>query len=187
MDDGSQAWVDAALEEMAHGLDQVRVEVIAQRLGVTKGGFYRRFKDRRALLDAMLEKWASGRIAAIEQQTRLVDSGPADRLRSLLDLFAARLNTQGLAIELAIREWARSDALAAAAVLRVDGARLAHVAELFEQLGLPPEVARTRGVLFYAFVFGQSSLVLAPTVEARTALIRSCGDLLIVSPGEAAA
>ena len=33
-------------------------------LGVTKGGFYRRFKDRRALLDALLETWSAGRIAA---------------------------------------------------------------------------------------------------------------------------
>ena len=35
------------------GVEGVRVEVLAKNLGVTKGGFYRRFRDRAALLDAM--------------------------------------------------------------------------------------------------------------------------------------
>ena len=58
-------WVEAALAELAQGgIERVRVEVLAKALGVTKGGFYRRFKDRRALLDALLETWTRGRIAA---------------------------------------------------------------------------------------------------------------------------
>jgi AcrR family transcriptional regulator len=63
-EDLSQDWVAAGLAEMARGggIDNVRVEVLAERLGVTKGGFYRRFKDRRALLDSMLETWRDGRI-----------------------------------------------------------------------------------------------------------------------------
>ena len=48
-------WVAAGFAELAHsGVDGVRVEVLAKNLGVTKGGFYRRFKDRAALLDAMI-------------------------------------------------------------------------------------------------------------------------------------
>src|SRR5215469_5269796 len=43
------------------GVDAIRAEVLAERLGVTKGGFYRRFKDRQALLNAILESWADGR------------------------------------------------------------------------------------------------------------------------------
>ena len=36
------------------------MEVLAKNLGVTKGGFYRRFRDRAALLEAMLQNWSSG-------------------------------------------------------------------------------------------------------------------------------
>ena len=65
-ENASQDWVTAGLAELAiGGIDGVRVEVLAERLGVTKGGFYRRFKDRRTLLDAMLETWRDGRVAAI--------------------------------------------------------------------------------------------------------------------------
>ena len=42
----------------------MRVEVLANSLGVTKGGFYRRFKDRAALLEGLLQTWSAGRIAA---------------------------------------------------------------------------------------------------------------------------
>ena len=73
-------WVETGLAELGRaGIEGVRVEVLAVRLGVTKGGFYRRFKDRRALLDAMLEKWADGRIDAIEQQTALNGETPGGR------------------------------------------------------------------------------------------------------------
>src|SRR5215469_2914304 len=43
-EEASQDWVAAALAELARGrgIDNVRVEVLAERLGVTKGGFYRR-------------------------------------------------------------------------------------------------------------------------------------------------
>ena len=70
-EDASQDWVTAGLAELAKGgIDGVRVEVLAERLGVTKGGFYRRFRDRRALLNAMLETWRDGRIVSIERQAR---------------------------------------------------------------------------------------------------------------------
>ena len=35
----------------------MRVEALAARLGVSKGGFYWHFADRRALLDEMLDTW----------------------------------------------------------------------------------------------------------------------------------
>ena len=45
------AWVDAALQALAAGgPDAVRVEALAVRLGVSKGGFYWHFTDRQALL-----------------------------------------------------------------------------------------------------------------------------------------
>jgi AcrR family transcriptional regulator len=43
---GRDSWIEAGLKELGcGGVEAVRVEVVAQRLGVTKGGFYRRFKD----------------------------------------------------------------------------------------------------------------------------------------------
>src|SRR5260370_34486779 len=51
-------WIKAGLRALAAGgPDAVRVEALAQALGVTKGGFYGHFADRDALLDEMLDTW----------------------------------------------------------------------------------------------------------------------------------
>ena len=178
--EGSQDWVAAGLETLAEGgIDGVRVEVVAQRLGVTKGGFYRRYRDRRALLDAMLETWIAGRMDAIERQTRLGDETADRRIRGLIRLFDERMNPQGLSIELAVRQWARSDAAAAAAVAKVDAVRLERVAALYEQLGFAKGEAEARGVILYAFVFGQGLLLQAVSPARREALFEACAETLL--------
>src|SRR5436309_9938104 len=104
----SASWIEAGFKELARsGVDGVRVEVLAKNLGVTKGGFYRRFRDRAALLDGMLQHWSARRIAAIEKQTSLDGATARERLRALIALYSERMNTGGMAVELAIRQWAR--------------------------------------------------------------------------------
>jgi AcrR family transcriptional regulator len=176
---GSDTWIDTALREIGRsGIEGVRVEILAKRLGITKGGFYRRFEDRRALLDAMLETWKRGRIAAVEKHTTLVGGDARERLKSVITLYSERLNPEGMAIELAIRQWARSDAGAAAAVSAVDAARLSHVAELYKRLGFATEDAQARAVLFYSFIFGQGLLFPEQGPRKRASLIGACADIL---------
>jgi AcrR family transcriptional regulator len=182
--DRTVRWVAAGIAALAEGgVDRVRVEVLAERLGVTKGGFYRRFRDRRALLDAILDAWSEGRIAAIDRQTALGEASPDQRLRAVVKLFSERISAQGMAIELAIRQWARSDRAAAAAVARVDDRRLKNVAELYRRMGLTPQDAQARAVLLYAFIFGQSLLVLEQTPRKKAALIAACTGVLVQERG----
>jgi AcrR family transcriptional regulator len=173
-------WIAAGLAEMARGgIDGVRVEVLAKNLGVTKGGFYRRFKDRAALIDGILSSWSVGRIASIEQQTSLDGATARDRLTAVIRLYAERMNTEGMAVELAIRQWARSDEAAAAAVAGVDAARLKNVAHLYRATGMSPEDADAQAFLFYCFIFGQSLLFLERGPRKRTQLIAKAAEKLV--------
>jgi AcrR family transcriptional regulator len=92
----TQAWIEAGLKELASGgVGGVRVEVLAQRLGVTKGGFYRRFKDRRALLNAVLDEWGRGRISAINRlREQSEGQAPSERLSSVARHYTERLSVQ---------------------------------------------------------------------------------------------
>jgi AcrR family transcriptional regulator len=181
MTDGKgDGWIEAGFKEIARsGVDGVRVEVLAKNLGVTKGGFYRRFRDRAALLEAMLQNWSAGRIAAIEQQTSLDGATARDRLRALIRLYSERMNTEGMAVELAIRQWARSDEAAAAAAASVDAARLKNVGQLYRATGLPPEAADAQAFLFYCFIFGQSLLFLERGPRKRAQLIAQSAEKLL--------
>src|ERR1700733_844997 len=179
-DDKGDAWIEAGFRQLARaGVEGVRVEVLAKHLGVTKGGFYRRCEDRAALLEGMLQRWSAGRIAAIEQQTSLDGETARDRLRTLIRLYSERMNTEGMAVELAIRQWARSDQAAATAVARVDAARLKNVGQLYRATGAPPEQADAQAFLFYCFIFGQSLLFLERGPRKRAQLIAMSAEKLL--------
>jgi AcrR family transcriptional regulator len=176
----SDVWIAAGFSEIARsGVEGVRVEVLAKSLGVTKGGFYRRFKDRAALLAGMLQSWSEGRIAAIEQHAALDGTSARERLKSLIHLYSERMNTEGMAIELAIRQWARSDADAADAVGRVDAARLKNVGRLYRAAGLEADDADAQAFLFYCFVFGQGLVFLDRAQRRRAQLIAKSAEKLL--------
>src|ERR1700749_3437858 len=171
-DERAAIWIKAGFAELAKtGIEGVRVEVLAKNLGVTKGGFYRRFRDRAALLSDMLQEWSEGRIAAIEQQASLEGGDARERLKGLIRLYSERMNTEGMAIELAIRQWARSDEAAASAVAGVDAARLKNVGQLYRATGVAAEAADAQAFLFYCFIFGQSLLFLERGPRKRAPLL----------------
>lgn len=173
-------WIDAGLSELGRsGIEGVRVEVLAENLGITKGGFYRRFKDRQALLDAMLEKWTHARIAAVQEHGLRGGENPRDRIATIVKIYTGRINPKGMEIELAIRQWARSDSAAATAVLKVDAARLKVPEKIYKEMGLPPKKARAHAVLLYSFVFGQSLILLEQTPAGRAKLTGACAEILM--------
>jgi len=127
----------------------------------------------------MLRDWSSGRIAAIEQQASLEGETARERLKGLTRLYSERMNTEGMAIELAIRQWARSDEAASAAVASVDAARLKNVALLYRATGLSSEEADAQAFLFYCFIFGQSLLFLERSPRKRAQLIARSAEKLL--------
>jgi AcrR family transcriptional regulator len=151
-------WIDCALDIMVEqSIEQVRVEPLAEKLGVTKGSFYWHFKDRDALLSAILAHWADRSTLAI---IRRVDGGsedPAERIWQLMMVpFASERSSRGAEIELAIRAWARRSELARAAIDQVDRQRLGYLGKLFEQAGFSGEDAAQRAFAAYAALHASS-------------------------------
>ena len=154
-----QAWIDAATTTLAeYGVAGVRVEALAKTLGVTKGSFYWHFRDRQALLEAVLDNWKQGRIGDIVKQTRCEPGHEREQLDHVMAVYSASRNRKGIRIELAIRDWARRDPAAARIVEEVDSWRLRCARELFLACGVPMHEASTRSVLLYAYVFGVSMM-----------------------------
>lgn len=152
-----QQWIDAATEILAAGsVDGIRVEVLAKSLGVTKGSFYWHFRDRNDLLARLLAHWRDGRIADITRHAASPPGRERDQALKLIELYSANRSRKGIAIELAIRGWARKDQNAARAVEEVDVVRLDLAGRLLAASGFPEPEARARSLLLYAYVFGQS-------------------------------
>jgi AcrR family transcriptional regulator len=150
-----EAWIKGAIAILAeHGAESLRVEVLAKRLGVTKGSFYWHFKDRRDLLEAVLDSWKEGRIRDIRKQTQAEPGGEVAALLHTIDVYASARNRKGVSIEAAVRGWARRDPQAVAVVEEVDAERLACACRLFLACGIAEEEAQARSVMLYAYVLG---------------------------------
>ena len=124
------SWIEEGLRVLGvGGPDAVRIEKLAQALGVTKGGFYWHFDDRHALLDEMLDAWE--RVVIDEVIERLEGEG-GDARAKLRRLFALALSGRDLLkIELAIRDWARRDKAVAKRLRRIDNRRMEYMRSLF--------------------------------------------------------
>jgi AcrR family transcriptional regulator len=161
-------WTQAALTILArNGIEAVRIERLAKMLGVTKGSFYWHFKDRPALLDAMLSSWRQRATLAIIDRLERSDSPPAERLRELLKLMrntprAAR----GADIEAAIRLWGRSDPRVASVVQEIDRLRLGHVKSLVESAHDGRQDTMARAALIYAYFLAEGWI--GNTLDAQT-------------------
>ena len=134
------------------------VEVLARDLGVTKGSFYWHFRDRPALLAALIAHWEGQASAPLIARLRAIAGGPRARLRALMATVAAE---GGGSLDPAMRAWAMIDDDARAALERVDEARLAFIASEFQALGFAAAAARVRARLFYLHLLGEHALALA--------------------------
>lgn len=149
-----QAWIDAGLQELGNGgLEAVRIEVLAGSLGVSKGGFYGQFGDRNELLEAMLDAWAA---AVVDQVIEEVEDRGGDASAKLERLFEiARFGSgERLKIELAIRDWARRDAMAAERLRRVDERRMEYMRSLFGELCRDDGEVEARCLLAFSLFIG---------------------------------
>jgi AcrR family transcriptional regulator len=163
-----ERWIQAATEVLVdHGIDSVRVDVLAQQLQVTRGSFYWHFRDREELLRRVLQAWREG---ATEQLTLRLESAhpdPREQLRDVISLpIRGRAAQRAARIELAIRAWARRDAMARQFVDEADGARIGYIAQLFSALGFGVAEARWRAFALYAYVVAESQIA-APIAQLQ--------------------
>lgn len=169
---GPEAWVAAGLKALAgHGIAAVRVERLAEVLGVTKGSFYWHFTDRQALLQAVLAAWrarATGDIIA-EVEARGGDD-PRARMHALMMIV---FSSDGR-LERQVRAWAANDETVEAAVAAIDTQRMRYLERLFSGLGFDNAQSRARSRFAYHALIGQF------TLAARKKETRARSELEIV-------
>ena len=135
----------------AGGPDAVRVEALAQALGVTKGGFYGHFADRNALLEEMLDTWER---KAIDEVLERVERQGGDVRARLRRAGALAFSRELLPIDLAVRDWSRRDRAVAERLRRVDNRRMDYLRLLFGALCSDEDEAEARSMLAFSLVIG---------------------------------
>ena len=102
-------WIAAATEVLVdEGIDNVRVDVLAGQLSVTRGSFYHHFRDRDDLLRRLLQAWREDTTEQLTARLEHPSGDPQEQLADVLSLpFRGRAAERAARIELALRAWAR--------------------------------------------------------------------------------
>ncbi len=170
-------WINGGLKRLAvRGIDKVSVAPLARELGVTKGSFYWHFKDRQALLDAMLKHWEEFGTRQIIKRIEASGRGASERLAMVVALAIEHI---GGRLEPALRDWGRRDKAVWRALRRVDNERMKYLHDQFLTLCGDPSEAEARSWLFYSLLGGIHVLAAAPINIKREHLLRRCVDVLI--------
>ena len=164
-----EAWLAAAYETLTqNGVDAVKIMPLAERLGMTRTGFYWHFKDRNALLEAMILAWEEKNTGNLVAQTNAYAETITEAMFNLFDcwldetLFDARL-------DLAIRNWARNDADLQVRLEKADAARAKAIAAMFERFGYSETQAEVRAMSIIYTQIGYISMQISEDWQGRIA------------------
>ena len=172
------AWIDAALQALASGGPKsIRVEALAARLGVTKGGFYWHFDDRAALLEEMLDRWEQRVVGEVIAQ---VEGEPGDPRAKLQHLFALAASAPDLLpVELALRDWSRHDDEVAERLRRIDARRMEYLRALFRPICVDEDDVEARCILVFSLFIGSNFIVAEHPGRSRSQVLQLALDRLL--------
>ena len=164
-------WLIAARDTLiTEGKDALKIERLAKKLNVTRGGFYWHFRGRDDLLDALLKSWEQETNVLFEQA---LQGDHADGVSEFCALCRSWVNEDvyNPAYDSAVRDWARVSKRAKKAVKRVDRTRIDIIKRIFSDMGYPKDEAFIRARITYFHQVGYYTLGVGETRPQRRKLV----------------
>ena len=146
-DRGPNKWLDAAIKTLIdEGVDAVRVERLATRMGFSRGSFYHHYQDREALLKAVLEHYLQINHQNLVEMLPVLKGTPQDKLWTL---WTATASQEFRDYDWAIRMWGMHDKHVAEVLKKIDVKRMEVMIGLFMEMGFNEDEANIRAALAY--------------------------------------
>lgn len=164
-------WLEIALKTLiSDGIEQVKVLTLADRLQVSRSSFYWYFKDRKDLLDALLQHWLNTNTAAVVTHADM----PANTIHeAVCNIFASFLDPAQFdtKLDFAIRDWGRRSAKVRRILDTSDETRIQAIATMFKRFDYPPRESLARARTAYYMQIGYNDADLQEPAEDRLALL----------------
>jgi AcrR family transcriptional regulator len=175
----AQDWIDLALKTLAReGFQALKADVLARKLGVSRGSFYWHFSELDAFHAQVIEHWRQTATEAIIADLEQYDS----REQRLDVLLRGAFGHSGL-LEVRMRGWAEQNAQAARVLSDIDRRRKAYTEQMLAVAGIKPPLAATRAQLLYWTYLGAA---LSRSKLAGRRLDRIVAELKRIGLGEIA-
>ncbi|MGV0877284.1 TetR/AcrR family transcriptional regulator [Martelella sp. FLE1502] len=162
-----ELWLDAARQVFVEtGVDAVKIQALAERLALSRTSFYWFFKDRSALLDALLAHWEETNSGALIDACDAYAETLTEAILNLISVFIAETEFDPR-LDFSVRGWAAQSADVMARVASADERRIAAIKALFVRFGFAPEEADVRAHAVYLVQIGYISLQVAEDTATR--------------------
>jgi AcrR family transcriptional regulator len=174
-------WIAEARKSfVSSGVDDVKVDVLAKRMKVTRGSFYWHFESREDLLNALLKDWEENNrreIAAIQAFEAREGAG-------LIELFRIWLGEDPSfpAFDIAIRIWARKSEAVSKVAHQIDEAWIGVLQSFLERDGMKSPESFVRARIMYFHQVGYFALSIKESLEGRVELAPYYYSALTGSP-----
>jgi AcrR family transcriptional regulator len=176
------AWLEVAKQALiGKGVERVKVEPLAESLGVTSGSFYHHFKNRSELLTDLLEDWERSNTEPLARAVEGAGDDPDAQFTALLKVWIAETDYNPN-YDAAVRAWAHSSPLAEQAARRVDDLRIELLAKIFEKFGYDHERAFIRARVTYFHQVGYQAMGVMESNKRRLKLLDLYREVLIGTP-----
>lgn len=166
-----EGWLTAAYEALIEsGIEAVKVQPLAARLGLSRTSFYWFFKDRAALLQGLQERWQETTTTPLIAATKAY---AATGTEAMLNVIACCLSDRifDSRLEFAVRSWALQDNGLMQTLRQTDEQRLAALTDMLIRWGHPATDADVRARTVYMVQIGYISMQTRETLETRLARI----------------
>ncbi|MGG7567771.1 TetR family transcriptional regulator [Rhodovulum sp. DZ06] len=166
-----EGWLDAARAALVDsGVEAVKIAPLSAALGLSRTSFYWFFKDRAALLAALLDDWDAANTGAIRDACAAYAETAPEAVLNVIGAFLPGGAFESR-LDFAIRGWAHRDAAVAARIEAADAARLSAIRAMFEARGFAPGEADVRARTMYLTQIGYISMQAAEDLPTRLARI----------------
>ena len=160
-------WLDAAYDVLLQGgIDSVKVMPLANKLKLSRTSFYWFFKDRKQLLDGLLDRWD---VRTTEPLIAATTEYAYSETEAMLNVIFTFLEGQAFdsRMELAIRSWAQQDPNVVTRLQQADTRRIDALREMLEKWGHDPADADVRARTIYLVQVGYISMQVQEPIEVR--------------------
>jgi AcrR family transcriptional regulator len=166
-----EGWLEAAYEALLEsGVEAVRIMPLSKRLNLSRTSFYWFFRDRDALLEALIDRWRAKNTGNLVKQA---EGYAASICEAVLNVFDCWLDSTlfDSRFEYAMRSWAQQSPAVAAEIAAADATRLEALKAMYMRFGYEQLVADVRSRAMYLCQIGYITMKTREDIAVRMARI----------------